>query len=61
MIERKIITDLARKFDIDEYSILREYIQLLFLRDFYQISDSASVFFKGGTLIHLLLRSFRFS
>jgi predicted nucleotidyltransferase component of viral defense system len=61
MIERKTITELARKFDIDEYSILREYMQLLFLRDFYQIADSANVFFKGGTLIHLLLRSFRFS
>lgn len=61
MIERKTIIDLSRKFEIDEYSILREYIQLLFLRDFYRITESASVFFKGGTLIHLLLRSFRFS
>ena len=61
MIERKTIVDLARKYDIDEYSILREYIQLVFLRDLYQTAGSARVFFKGGTSIHLLLHSFRFS
>lgn len=61
MIEREIITNLARKFEIDEYSILREYLQILFLRDFYHLSESANVYFKGGTAIRLLLHSFRFS
>lgn len=61
MIERNIVAGLARKLEIDEYSILREYIQMLFLRDFYGRSNSAGVFFKGGTAIRLLLRSFRFS
>ena len=61
MIERAIITDFARKFEIDEYSILREYLQILFLRDFYHLSESVNVYFKGGTAIRFLLHSFRFS
>jgi predicted nucleotidyltransferase component of viral defense system len=61
MIEREIIINLARKFEIDEYSILREYLQLLFLRDFYGFAKSSNVYFKGGTAIHFLLGSFRFS
>ncbi|MBE0433980.1 nucleotidyl transferase AbiEii/AbiGii toxin family protein [candidate division WOR-3 bacterium] len=61
MIERSIVAGLARKLEIDEYSILREYIQMLFLRDFYGLSNGARVFFKGGTAIRLLLHSFGFS
>lgn len=61
MIERNIVAGLARKLEIDEYSILREYIQMLFLRDIYGRSNSAGVFFKGGTAIRLLLHSFRLS
>ena len=61
MIERGLIINLARKFDIDEYSVLREYLQLLFLKSLYQIPESTAVFFKGGTAIHFLLHSFRFS
>jgi predicted nucleotidyltransferase component of viral defense system len=61
MIERELIINLARKFNIDEYSILREYLQLLFLRDFYGFPKSTNVYFKGGTAIHFLIGSFRFS
>jgi predicted nucleotidyltransferase component of viral defense system len=61
MIERDTITTLARKFEIDEYSILREYLQILILRDLYHLTESTNVYFKGGTAIRLLLHSFRFS
>jgi len=61
MIERAITISLARKFDIDEYSIEREFIQLIFLRNFYRLTGSTNVYFKGGTAIHYLLHSFRFS
>jgi len=46
------IGELARHFKIDEASIVREYVQLLFLRSFYALKESRHVFFKGGTAIH---------
>lgn len=61
MIERHAITEYARKLDIDEYTVLREYLQLLFLRNLYDIPECNHVCFKGGTSIHFLLHSFRFS
>ena len=61
MIERAITISLARKFDVDEYSIEREFIQLIFLRNFYRLAGSVNIYFKGGTAIHYLLHSFRFS
>jgi len=55
------IGELARRFKIDEASIIREYVQLLFLRSFYALKESRHVFFKGGTAIHFHYGSFRFS
>lgn len=61
MITENQIDELARQFQIDRYSILREYLQLLFLKCFYEQKESKGVYFKGGTAIHFLYRSFRFS
>jgi predicted nucleotidyltransferase component of viral defense system len=61
MMTAEQIGELARHFKIDEASILREYVQLLFLRSFYALKESRHVFFKGGTAIHFHFGSFRFS
>jgi len=61
MITEEQIRNLANKFQIDHYSILREYLQLIFLKYFYEAKESQKVYFKGGTAIHFLYGSFRFS
>lgn len=61
MITNEQIQELSKKFSIDQFSILREYLQILFLANLYNEKTSQDVFFKGGTAIRLLLNSFRFS
>lgn len=61
MITVKQIEDLSKFFQIDRYSVFREYLQLLFLSYLYQHKQSDKIYFKGGTAIHLLLGSPRFS
>ena len=41
------IGELARHFKIDEASIMREYVQLLFLRSFYALKESRQCLFQG--------------
>lgn len=61
MIDPENIQRLADRFKIDRFTIWREYLQLVFLKYFYSAKESAGIFFKGGTAIHLLLGSSRFS
>jgi len=61
MITKRQIEDLASQFKIDQSSIVREYLQLQFLNYLYQEKEAENIFFKGGTAIHLLLNSSRFS
>lgn len=61
MITKEQINELSKKFSIDWYSIVREYLQIIFLSSLYQNKLSQDVFFKGGTAIRLLFNSFRFS
>lgn len=61
MITNEQIQELSKKFSIDWYSILREYLQVVFLSALYEDKLSQNMFFKGGTAIRLLLNSFRFS
>lgn len=61
MMNEEQIKALSHEFQIDSYSVLREYLQLLFLKYFYETKDSENVFFKGGTALHFLYGSFRFS
>lgn len=61
MLTKAEIQKLARAQKIDEYSLLREYFQVLLLKSFYEQPDSEYSFFKGGTAIKLLFGSFRFS
>jgi len=61
MITKDQIYSLAKKNKINETVIFREYFQLLFLNEFYSQSQSKNVFFKGGTALHLIYKSPRFS
>lgn len=61
MITKKQIEDLSKHFQIDEFTIMREYLQILFLNYLYKEKESDKIFFKGGTAIRLLFDSTRFS
>lgn len=61
MITQRTIQTFSDKLKIDAFSIFREYIQLVFLSRFYTHKESEKIYFKGGTLVHFLLGSFRFS
>lgn len=62
MIEPAFIDKKTAESQIDRVTIIREYVQVLFLRYFYEKKEpSRKVFFKGGTAIRLLFNSFRFS
>ena len=61
MITPEQIQDLSKRKRINQDTILREYLQLLFLQNLYSEKLSQKIYFKGGTAIHLLLGSSRFS
>ena len=61
MISQDKLFELARKYKINESTILREYVQLYFLSRLYSIPESKKIFFKGGTAIHFIYHSPRFS
>jgi predicted nucleotidyltransferase component of viral defense system len=61
MISKTQINEFSKRFAIDEFTIIREYIQIVFLSVFYGTAQSQKVYFKGGTAIRLLLKSGRFS
>lgn len=61
MITKDQITSLSQVFNIDVYSIFREYLQLVFLSYLYQEKEADKIFFKGGTALRLLFNSPRFS
>jgi len=61
MITKDQITALSKRFKINETTIFREYLQILFLNKLYASSKSARIFFKGGTALHLIYQSPRFS
>ncbi len=61
MISQAQIQEFSKRLAIDEFTIIREYIQVVFLSIFYSTPKSQKVYFKGGTAIRLLLKSSRFS
>lgn len=61
MISLDFITRKANSSQVDKYTIIREYLQLVFLRYFYEVKGGPKCFFKGGTAIRFLFNSFRFS
>ena len=61
MITKEQIHSLAKEKKINETVIFKEYLQLLFLNELYSQNQSKSIFFKGGTALHLIYKSPRFS
>jgi predicted nucleotidyltransferase component of viral defense system len=61
MISKEQIKELSQKFKIDEFSVIREYLQIVFLSAMYEQKESTKMYFKGGTALRLLFDSFRFS
>lgn len=61
MITNDQIKSFARRFNTNESTVFREYLQILLLNKLYKQEDSSKVFFKGGTAIHLLFGAPRFS
>lgn len=61
MMTQEQITGLAKYFQIDNFTIVREYLQLLFLNCLYRDNEATKVFFKGGTALRLLFLSPCFS
>lgn len=61
MIDAPSLNNLARAAAIDRYTILREYIQILFLDNFFHAGISRKIIFKGGTALKILFGSPRFS
>lgn len=61
MLTKEQLNQTAEDFLTDTFTILREYIQLLFLNYFYQEKKAEGVYFKGGTCLRLILSSPRFS
>lgn len=61
MITSAQTENLAKLYQIDNFTIMREYLQLLFLSHLYQNKQAGQIYFKGGTAIRLLFDSPRFS
>jgi len=61
MITKDQLYSLSKKYKINESAILREYVQLYFLSRLFEHEQSRKIFFKGGTAIHFLFQSSRFS
>ena len=61
MITKEQVVNLVKKKKINETTIFREYLQLLFLSELYKEKESQKIFFKGGTAIHLIYKAPRFS
>mgnify|MGYP000120726997 CR=1 FL=1 len=61
MITQEQILSLSKQFDIDQFTILKEYIQIIFLANLYSLEKGEDIYFKGGTALKLMFNSFRFS
>lgn len=61
MITSDAITRLSTKLQTSELNIRREYFQHLFLSYLYQLPESETLLFKGGTALRLVYNSPRFS
>lgn len=61
MITAEQIDEVSKRWKIDGFTIIREYLQILFLLNLYRQKESEKIYFKGGTAIRLLLSSYRFS
>ena len=61
MVNKEVIKKFAAKYQTTEFNVARDYAQHLFLSLFYQQPESEQVLFKGGTALHIIFQSPRFS
>lgn len=61
MITKKQVKELSKKTQISDVVIVREFVQLSFLKELYEETFSKDIFFKGGTAIRLVYKGQRFS
>ncbi|NCN23881.1 MAG: hypothetical protein COU65_04160 [Candidatus Pacebacteria bacterium CG10_big_fil_rev_8_21_14_0_10_42_12] len=61
MIDKSTLARYSLKYKIDQYTVLREYIQIVFLNYLFQEKEAKQLTFKGGTALRLLYNSPRFS
>lgn len=61
MISFETLSGIAAKQQTRLSNIVTDYIQVLFLYAFYRQKEAAGFFFKGGTALHLVFDSPRFS
>src|SRR3972149_8442602 len=61
MIDEITLKGLSKKFEIDSFTVLREYLQVKFLDKLYKESTLKNTYFKGGTCLRLVFGSSRFS
>lgn len=61
MIEEKVLTQIATRWQTTRLNIGREYVQTRFLTYFFEQKLASQIFFKGGTALRLLYQSPRFS
>ncbi len=61
MVNKNNLIQLAVKTQTSFRNIAREYVQNLFLRNFYMVKGSQEFLFKGGTALRIVFGSPRFS
>lgn len=61
MIDRTVLENYAKKNGVLEVNVVREYLQNLFLKNFYDKQGSENFLFKGGTALKIVFSSPRFS
>jgi len=61
MIDSVTLQEYAKKYKMDQFTVLREYLQIIFLNNFFKLSKPGDIFFKGGTALRLMYNSPRFS
>lgn len=61
MIEKRMIQQIADRYQTTVDNIVREYFQHLFLARLYQEKGSEKLLFKGGTALRIVWNSPRFS
>lgn len=61
MITTTQLTQFVKRFKTNETSVYREYLQIMMLKAIYDDPMGKTIYFKGGTAIHLLFGGPRFS
>lgn len=61
MIDPITLKQLSDQKQIDQFTLLREMLQITFLNEMFSFPETKNVFFKGGTCLKLIYQSNRFS